>query len=198
MAPTALVLQWRKDTETGDVQAALAWHLLATAYLNGAEGLAKNTKLAVKMYLKAAELGYCGAMTALGSLYCNHAYMMRDDALALRWCRKAAEVTCRCEVGHSMDQYFFATCLLTGRACEQDLPLALHWYRVAATAGQREAQYSLGELYFHGLHVKRNIKLAVSWCAKSAEQGCGLAIYRMGKCHRDGVGVRQDNALAMV
>jgi len=197
MAPSARVLQWRIDTESGDSQAAQAWFQLANAYLGGNEGLAQNEKLAAKMFLKAAELNHCGAMSTLGVLYRRDDCPMRDPALAVHWHRKAAELTCRCGKGHSIDQYFLASALLTGNGCERDLPLALHWYRVAATAGQMNAQCNLGSMYVEGSGVKRNLKLAVSLFAKSAEQGCGQAMYRMGKCHRDGVGVRQDDALAV-
>ena len=60
MAPSALILQWRKDTESGDAEAAQAWYKLADAYIQGDEGLAQNIKLAVKMYVKAAESNHCG------------------------------------------------------------------------------------------------------------------------------------------
>ena len=160
--------------------------------------MAQNKKLAVKMYIKAAELGYCDAMSALGALYKSGTdFMARDPARSVHWLRKAAEVTCRCGKGHSHDQSLLASALILGIGCQHDLPLALHWFRVAAAAGQKDAQYTLGEYLFEGSGVKRNIKTAVSLCAKSAAQGYGPAIHRMGKCHRDGVGVRQDDALAV-
>jgi len=198
MAPSARVLQWRIDTESGDAQAAEGgWFQLANAYFEGDEGLAQNKRLAVKMFIKAAELDHCGAMTSLGSLYSSDDLLLRDFALAVHWYRKAAEVTCRCEKGHSLDQCYLATFLVSGVGCERDIPLALHWYRVAAAAGQKEAQGALGRLYYEGLVVKKNLKSAVCWFAKSAAHGYGPAIYFMGKCHRDGAGVRQDDALAV-
>ena len=48
---------------------------------------------------------------------------------------------------------------------------AIEWYEKAAEQGDAEAQYNLGNMYYHGHGVDVNHKKAVEWFKKAAEQG---------------------------
>jgi len=65
---------------------------------------------------------------------------------------------------------------------------AWKWYRMAAEAGNADAQNSLGR----GYQAENNYKQALIWFRKSAEQNHPVAITNLGYLHDLGLGVPQD------
>ena len=74
--------------------------------------------------------------------------------------------------------------------------LAVGLFRVAAEQGHADAQYSLGQMYFHGVEVRRNDEEAVKWFHLAAEQEHGRALDRLGFMYYEGLGVAKDRILA--
>ena len=61
-----------------------------------------------------------------------------------------------------------------------------------AEAGDAEAQFNLGLMYYNGEGVTQDYKQAVYWYSKSAEQGDADGQLMLGAMYRDGRGVTQD------
>jgi hypothetical protein len=64
--------------------------------------------------------------------------------------------------------------------------------RVAAEAGDVEAQYNLGVMYDQGLGARQDYGEAAKWYRKSAEQGFPDAQFNLGAMHYSGQGVPKD------
>ena len=65
-----------------------------------------------------------------------------------------------------------------------------------AKAGDAEAQYQLGEIYYSGDGVRRDYSQAEIWFRKAAEQGNADSEFMLGGLHHFGQGAPQDNAQA--
>ena len=70
-------------------------------------------------------------------------------------------------------------------------------WKVAAEAGQAEAQFDLGVLYAQGLGVLRDLGAAESWYRKSAAQGNAEAEFALGQMYAHGWGIPRDTADAV-
>lgn len=64
--------------------------------------------------------------------------------------------------------------------------LAFDWFHRAAQAGDAEAQYMVGVMYFFGQARAQNLNSAVEWLLKSYEQGFGESLIVFGWLHEDG------------
>ena len=69
-------------------------------------------------------------------------------------------------------------------------------FRKLALAGDADAQFRLGGLYFKGHGVKQNAAEAVAWFQKAATQGHAEAQNSLGVRYEKGQGVAQDYAAA--
>ena len=63
-----------------------------------------------------------------------------------------------------------------------------------AQAGNTEAQFNLGFMYFSGIGVKQNFQDAAKWVRKSAEHGYAQAQDSLGVMYSQGRGVQQSYA----
>jgi TPR repeat protein len=61
-----------------------------------------------------------------------------------------------------------------------------------AKAGDAEAQYQLGEMYFEALKVKQDLSAAKEWIEKAAAQKNAKAVYRLASMRFTGVGFHAD------
>ena len=89
--------------------------------------------------------------------------------------------------------YRFLLILLTG-CCIFPLALGadLGALEKKAEAGDAEAQYQLGEIYFEALKVKRDLAAARKWIEKAAAQKYPKAVYRLASMRFTGVGLKAD------
>ena len=62
----------------------------------------------------------------------------------------------------------------------QDFAKAYEWYRLAADAGDREAQFALGMMYMQGRGVAQNRAIGADYVEKAANQGQVDAMYHLG------------------
>ena len=72
------------------------------------------------------------------------------------------------------------------------------WTSRASSTGDREAQHTLGFLYYYGHGVGRDAVAAVHWERLAAEQGHPGAQRCLGACLQNGWGVERDQAEALV
>lgn len=73
-----------------------------------------------------------------------------------------------------------------------DYATALQEFRSLARDGHAEAQYRLGEMYFHGLGVGKDYAKARFWYLKAAQQGGAEAQYNVGVLYARGLGMPKD------
>jgi TPR repeat protein len=66
------------------------------------------------------------------------------------------------------------------------------WFRLAAAQEHAEAQYRLGNAYYHAQETKQDFKEAAKWYRLPADQGCEHACYNLGYMYYNGQGVVQD------
>ena len=88
---------------------------------------------------------------------------------------------------------FAAQGALNAQPRPQGLPSGL---KLAAEAGNGDAEYELGARYSEGRAVPRDMKLAAQWLEKAADRGLAPAQYRLASLYEKGIGVTQDKAKA--
>jgi hypothetical protein len=74
-----------------------------------------------------------------------------------------------------------------------DYATALKEWQPLAEAGNADAQYNLGLMYYNGRGVPQDHREAVKWYRLAAEQGYALAQYNLGVMYVNGRGVPQDD-----
>lgn len=92
---------------------------------------------------------------------------------------RLAIAACR---GWPAAQHDLAVFLEDGNWGFRNLPLAVHWYRKAAAAGDAFAQNNLGTCLAKGRGIPFDGKAAVSWYRKSARQGCAEGLQNYAFC----------------
>ncbi len=78
-----------------------------------------------------------------------------------------------------------------------DYEAAYRIWKSNADAGDAEAQYSLGILYYYGEGVAEDAAEAVKWFRLAADQDHSAAQTYMGRAYDDGIGVETDDAEAV-
>lgn len=61
-----------------------------------------------------------------------------------------------------------------------------------AEAGQSEAQFTLGKLYYYGFGIERNFTEAIKWFRSSANHGHAFAQFLLGEVYEKGKGLDRD------
>lgn len=84
-----------------------------------------------------------------------------------------------------------------GRGVVQDYAEAVKWFRLAAEAGDSEAQRGLGNAYWSGNGVEQDYRQAVEWYRRSSELGNRTATTSLGTAYHLGRGVKTDFAKAV-
>jgi TPR repeat protein len=101
-----------------------------------------NYKSAMRGLLPLAEQGDVRAQTTLGLLYYRGSRdVQRDDAMAAKWFRLAAER------GDAVAQFNLGVMYGEGQGVPQDHAKSAKFYRLSAEQGNPQAQYNLGLLY---------------------------------------------------
>ncbi len=112
--------------------------LLAFAYLDGKDGIAKNEAKAAEWFRKAAEQGDANAQRFLGHMYYGgFANIAKDEAKAAEWFRKAAEQ------GDADGQFFLGQMYENGDGVAKDEAKAVEWYMKAAEQGNASSYNQL-------------------------------------------------------
>jgi len=85
---------------------------------------------------------------------------------------------------------------MTGGGIAQDFPQAAHWFRLAAEAGQPNAQNDLGVMYCLGQGVPQDFKEAARLVQAAAKQGLASAQANLGYLYEHGQGLQLDYVTA--
>lgn len=229
-----------RASSLGSLRAAVA---VADAYSTGA-GVAKDFDKAVELYTRAASRGDPEAVVEIGRYYSKgpkknvdlavnwltsvetgEAFMalgnlylteVQNDAIALKWYRKAAEL----KMPHAYRLLGEAYSL--GRGVPQDAEEALMWDKLAwealpqvttkiaryyqlagdteqmlqwlergAARGDALSAGALGRIYRYS-ETDRDFAKAMTWFQKADELGDKIALVEIGRMYQDGLGVQQD------
>jgi len=88
--------------------------------------------------------------------------------------------------GSPIGQYEYAHCLLEGKGVEQNVPMALYYYKLAADQKYFLAQFDYATLLERGCGVRTNIKTAMKYFKKAADGGYLQAQLKYAQLLRDG------------
>ena len=196
----------------------------ANNYYNGTNGVSKDYKKAIELYLQAAERGHVDAQFRLGYYYAMESVPV-DYKQAMQWYLKAAERGNRsamCNIGIMYER---------GQGVSVDKSQALAWYNKAAEAGLEIAKENAEKLvaqgvkpatltttktttpqqetsssnlqkaldYYLGLNgVKRDNHIAFHYMKLAAEEDHEQVAYCMlGQMYENGYGVDNDYKAAL-
>lgn len=84
------------------------------------------------------------------------------------------------------------------RVDDDSLPLALQSCREMAETGDMQAQFEMGELYYHGERTDQDLAEALRWYERASIQGHPDAQYRLGLMHVTGEGVERNLSQAYI
>ena len=142
-------------------------------------GAAHDDAQAFQCFLKAAGQGHVGAQVAAATHLMAGRGVAKDPKSAADWLVRASATQ------DPVSNY------LLGRLRENETGAgrekARDAYRIAATAGHREARFALAVM-LAGSSAEADRKEAVEWFAKANEDGHRAAANRLGEAYRDGIG----------
>jgi TPR repeat protein len=139
-----------------------------------------------------AAQGETDAAFALAWLHSVSAVPERDDALAARLARFAADKN------HAGAMLLLGNFYESGRGVPKSEAEFVNWVRKAAEHDEANAISALGSLYVNGRGVAKDPAEALRWYGKAAEKGHPAAMYEMGISYANGRGVAKDEAMAVV
>ncbi len=117
-----------------------------------------------KLFLRKALDGSPDEQFQVGAMYETGKDVPRNDSLALRWYRKAAEK------GLAEAQYKVAQMYRIGKGVSRSSFQSARWFQAAAEQGLAKAQVKIGQMYQSGKGVSRNQTTAFKWFLKAADQ----------------------------
>lgn len=159
----------------------MAQSLLAFLYDEG-QAVPQNKEKAIELYLKAAEQNNSSANLNLGVMYYNGTNVEKDHAKALEYFKKVPV-----EEKPVVARYIGD--ILLNNVQLKNYPEALHYYSLAAKAGDLDAYFALGEIYRRGLGVSKSITAALPYYQYAASKGYAPAQYMLGIIYVNGEGV---------
>ncbi len=128
-------------------------------------GLARDLKLAARLFESAAAHGLVPAQFRVANHYEKGLGVAKDPALAKTWYQRAAEK------GNARAMHNLAVLLAEGAGAKPDYAAAAEWFRRAAEHGVRDSQFNLAVLMGRGLGTKQDLAGAYTWFALAAKQG---------------------------
>jgi localization factor PodJL len=136
------------------------------ARLAEGRGIARDLRLAAKLFEKAAAGGFVPAQYRIGNHYEKGLGVGRDIALAKAWYERAAEK------GNARAMHNLAVLLAEGGADgKPDYAAAAESFRKAAEHGIKDSQFNLAVLLARGLGVSQNLARSYTWFSIVAAQG---------------------------
>jgi TPR repeat protein len=121
------------------------------------------------------------AMLHLGNKYSRGQGVLKDEALALQYYQRAAEI------GSIIAMDNVGTYYAMGRGVPVDKVRAIAWYRRAAAHGYVPAMNNLGVLYSAKIQGKPDYCQALAWFKKSAEGGNAVGMWHLGQAYQQGL-----------
>lgn len=128
-----------------------------------------------------ATIGELASQNAAGLAHLNGIGVNKNEKLALRWFRQAAEQ------GYAEAQANLGDMYLYGKGVNPNYVEALNWYNKSAAKNNAKAQYGLYFMYINGFGVRRDKQQAIEWLTQSAEGGYPAAQTKLGVMYRAGI-----------
>jgi TPR repeat protein len=139
---------------------------LAKIYLNKPNPSSHKLNNAISLYLTAAEQGDGDAKVALGNLYLENMYGLKDDKKAFYWLNSAASN------GNTYGQIGLASCYRYGIGTGTDYEKALYWYQLSSnTTHDPISRYRLAEMHMLGLGTIVDLKKAREIFLQLSQEG---------------------------
>ncbi len=133
-----------------------------------------------------AEGGNVQGMRDLAELYLSGRGVRRDPEEAVRWIRRAADLS------DAVAQNELGFLYSAGLGVERDQAEAVRWFRLSADQGETTAQFNLGLRYDKGEGVAQDLAEAARRYRQAGEQGHAGAQFHLGGMHDEGRGVEKD------
>jgi TPR repeat protein len=131
------------------------------------------------------------ARFALGVCYYRGDGVDRDAKKAFSQFKKAAKMN------HFVSNLYLSRCYRLGLGTEVNLQKSFMNLEIASTEIP-DAQYELGESYYHGFYDIQDFKLACECFQKAAENGHIKAKHDLAICYRYGLGIEQDFEISLM
>ncbi len=181
-------------TEAGNVEAL---YKLGHYYLFD-DTIEKDPVEATKCFMKAADMGYCKAQTALADSYIQGRGVEKKPERAIELyilASKQNDITA---------QYKLANCYRDGIGTEQSFSDTAFWYTTAVLNENQDHELykrlsasELGNLYFYGRGVEQNYEQALHFYGiASPDEKNPNADYHIGLCYLNGYGVEKNTFFA--
>ena len=159
-------------------------------------GVTKDETEAVKWYRKAADQGSDFGQYYLAEMYENGYGVEKNMTEARRWYQKAADQGYEkakeklASMGSGVSASASEINDWKNRAYkyydDEQYKEAMPWFRKAADAGDAEAAYFVGALYYFGYGVAQDYKEAAKWYKQSALGGDAAGQYALGLIYESG------------
>ncbi len=157
-------LYWYKEAIKNDSDSAR--YNLANLYLDGLDGVTKNTDTAIDLYLTAAKQGHDDSKVALGGIYYSDKYGQKNEQQAFYWLNAAASN------GNSYGKTGLASCYRYGVGTDIDYKKALSLYQYSADFNNDPtSRYRLAEMHMLGLGTKVDLKKAREIFLQLSQEG---------------------------
>ncbi len=124
-----------------------------------------NKKIAVPLFLRAAQLGHSDSQAMAGWLYEKGIVVTRNFETAATWYRKAADQ------GNSLGLERLGRMYEDGIGVPQDWRQAAQLYKESADKGNAKGEFLLGRAYQFGIGVPQNRSTAIYWFQRAGNHG---------------------------
>lgn len=153
---------WRQAAEACAPEDQFNWGLM---YLDGA-GVKKHCPLAVQLITQAANANIAAAQFCLGRMYYDGTPVRQDVNRGLELFIAAAKQ----DFPEALRK--LGLCYLQGEALKEDHPKALKFLEKAASLGDAESQFLLGDIFYYGKWgVTKDLMKALAYFIESSKQG---------------------------
>lgn len=161
-------------------------------YINGNEGVQKNSEEAFKWFKKAAINGDAAGQHYLGICYAYGEGTIQDFYQARQWFEKASQKSYLPSTFELGKFYEYGMAGYT-RNMEQ----AFSNYKTCADAGHAESQGRCGNMLLDGIGCTQDIQRGITYLRQAVENGDIEACYYLGKCYYNGNGLPVDYKTAI-
>ena len=164
----------------------MAQSLMAFLYEEG-HVIPQDKEKALELYKKAAEQNNASANLNLGVFYYNGTNVEKNHKIALDYFKKVPLNEKPVAARYIGDIYLNNLEL-------RDYASALNYYKYAASQGDLDSFFALGEIYRRGMGVPKNVPGAMTYYRYAASKGYAPAQYMLGIIYVNGEGVSRDLA----
>jgi TPR repeat protein len=141
----------------------------------------RNYDEAMRLLLKAANLGDPGATLRAANCYIYGVWTKQDIAKAVPLFRSSAAL------GESISMCNLGAIYLEGKGVQKNYAKSVFWFRKAAALGQPIAMLSLGKALLFGVGTKKNQAEAQFWFENAVHLGNSEAALQVGRIHWNGM-----------